>query len=216
MNLTKIKLHGRLGETVGKSEWELYVSSTREALIAINALSGRRLLKSLMESNKKREKYHVLINGRDFASEKEIKGYETREDIENIKNSELCLQSQSLKTIDIIPAIEGAGEGFMSFLAIVVGILLIVLSQGNPALIMAGIGLIAAGITTLMMSPPVFEPIREIEGKSASFLFDGPQQTEREGGPVPIGYGEMMIGSQVIAASYSIEDVSASAGQTTS
>lgn len=216
MKLTKIKLHGHFGEAVNKNEWELYVSSTQEALRAIDALSGRKLFKHLIESQKRKEKCHVLINGRNFTSEKEIKGFESKEDIENIKNSELCFCSQKIETIDIIPAIEGAKD-FIAFFTIIVGVLLIAFSGGNPALIMAGIGLIAAGITTLLMAPPEFEEVRKIEGaQSSSFLFRGPEQSSREGGPVPIGYGEMLVGSQVISTAYFARDIDAALGQTTS
>ena len=37
-------------------------------------------------------------------------------------------------------------------------------------------------------------------------LFAGPQNIVGEGGPVPVGYGRLVVGSQVISASYVIRD----------
>jgi predicted phage tail protein len=55
----------------------------------------------------------------------------------------------------------------------------------------------------LMMSPPKFEDFRKIQqdGSKPSYLFDGPSNVIGEGGPVPIGYGRMKIGSQTVEVS---------------
>ena len=55
-----------------------------------------------------------------------------------------------------------------------------------------------------MMSPPKFEDFRKIQengGSKPSYLFDGPSNVIGEGGPVPIGYGRMKIGSQTVEVS---------------
>ena len=221
MSAVKITLHGHLGEAVGQ-EWDLHVANVSEAMRAIEVLSNRQLYKYLIDSNKKNAKYRVLINGRDFSSEKRLDGYSTKEDLENIKSSELCLVSSNLKTIDIVPIIEGADAVLniiLGVILIVIGIILCIPPGTQPfgaALIGAGIGLMAAGITALLMEPPSFEDIRSIQGGgTSSYLFNGPQNVAREGGPVPFGYGELLIGSQVLAAPYSISEVLASQGSLT-
>jgi predicted phage tail protein len=40
-----------------------------------------------------------------------------------------------------------------------------------------------------------------------SYLFSGPTNVMNEGGAVPMGYGRLMVGSQVIMASYDIRYV---------
>ncbi len=62
-----------------------------------------------------------------------------------------------------------------------------------------------------MSSPPKFEDFREIDGSTGrtSYLFNGPENTTQEGGPVPVGYGQLIIGSQVISASYVIDYIDA-------
>jgi predicted phage tail protein len=73
----------------------------------------------------------------------------------------------------------------------------------SGALIGAGIGLAVTGITLLMMSPPKFDDFRKIQedGSKPNYLFDGPSNILGEGGPVPIGYGKMKIGSQTVEVS---------------
>ena len=67
---------------------------------------------------------------------------------------------------------------------------------------MGGIGLVAAGIANLLTPEPEFDDFREIEGGGRpSYIFSGPQNTVREGGPVFVGYGRLLIGSHVIQTS---------------
>ena len=55
---------------------------------------------------------------------------------------------------------------------------------------------------------PEFGDFREIEGGGRrSYLFSGPENTVREGGPVFIGYGRLMVGSQVVQSSIETFDV---------
>jgi len=77
---------------------------------------------------------------------------------------------------------------------------------------MAGASLAIAGVTALSMKPPKFNEDTEIDldngaGGARSYLFNGPANTVREGGPVPIGYGRLVVGSQIIQSSNKIQDV---------
>lgn len=215
MNAVNIKLHGHLGSAIGE-EWSLHVASASEAMNAINVLSKRSFFKYLIENDKKGAKYKVLINGREFLSEEPLSVFNGKEEeIRNIRNSELCLASRNLKTIDVIPVLEGADAVFN----IIAGIVLIVVGivTGNAYIVMAGIGLLASGITALLMEPPSFEEVRGIQGGgTASYLFSGPQNVVREGGPIPLGYGELLVGSQVLGATYVMSDILATQGELTS
>lgn len=210
-NLVEIRLHGNIFFGL-KDIYKLAVKSCGEAFHAINSISRNCFYKNLLENDKKGIKYKILINGRNFESTEPL----TINNIEKIKESELVMNLRNLKTIDIVPVIEGADSDIG---AIIAGVLLVVVGivvaayGGGPlggALIIAGIGLIAAGIINLLSSPPKFEDFREIGGGGrTSYLFSGPQQVVGEGGPVPIGYGKLLIGSHVISASYEISDQSA-------
>jgi predicted phage tail protein len=203
---TKITLHGELGEQIRK-EWNLHVNSVSEAINAIEILSKHKLYKYLIEKDKENIKYQVLINEKPFRTTTKI----NKNDPDTIKNSELCarFQDNTLKTIDIIPVIEGADSGgsggglILTILGVILVIVGIIGSEfGLGFLIPIGIGLIAGGVMMLLSRPPKFEDFREIQKGRQSYLFNGPYNTTEEGGPVPVGYGELIVGSQVISTSY--------------
>ena len=135
----------------------------------------------------------------------------SKEQIEAINNSELTINNPKLEKVHFVPVVEGADEVFTIFFAIVVIIIGIVV--GGPlgmAIVMAGVGLLAAGIAALMMEPPEMDELRTLEGAtSASYMCRGPVNITREGGPVPVCYGTLLCGSQVLSAWYDIEDISA-------
>lgn len=202
-NLVKIKLHGTLGQSVGE-DWDISVSSVPEAMRAIEVLSGRKLYKFLLDNDKNNIRYQVLVN------KSIVKKTFDESDVNQIKNSELMISLGHLNTIDIVPVIEGAGDG-LDFLNVFLGATLMILAfyggpVFGPTLFMAGLGLLANGISNLLAKPPDMEPFREIQGsrQSVSYLFNGPENTIYEGGPVPVGYGRLMIGSQSISTNYVI------------
>lgn len=209
--MTKITLHGNLSEKVGRKVWNLSVSSVKEAIRAIESQS-KKLYKAFISNDKKDIKYRILINGKDFLFD-ESKNVNSAE---GLNASELAMALPKIKTIDFVPVFEGAGGGgddggtdAKSIIAIVAGIALIAFSFGNPALIMAGIGLIAAGVTNLLTPKPKFDDFEEIEsgGGKKNELFSGPQNTIKEGGPVFVGYGRLLIGSHVIHSTLKTFDV---------
>ena len=211
MSLVNIKLHGHLGAKIGEN-WDLAVKSVGEAVHAINCLTGK-LYKYLAEKDKEGANYRVLINGRDFKYNEKP----SIDNLESIKTSELAMTNKGLKTIDIVPIIEGAGGDFgaiiLGALLIVAGIIVTGLTFGGAgvigaALIIGGIGLLAAGIINLLSSPPQFEDFRG--GGKQSYLFNGPINVTNEGGPVPVGYGRLIVGSQVTYASYEVTRLDAS------
>ncbi len=212
--MTNIKLHGHLGENIG-SNWNLAIESVSEAVHAIQTLTNK-LYQYLVQKDKEGAKYRVLINGRDFKYSEPL----DINNLESIRTSELVMKKR-IETIDIVPVLEGAndiGAIIIGALLIVVGI--VVAIYGNPALgaalIIGGLGLIAAGVINLLSSPPKFEDFRAIgNGGRASYLFNGPVNIANEGGPVPVGYGRLLVGSQVISASYELSDKDAATNPAT-
>ena len=191
-SLVNIKLHGALGKQVGRESWKMAVSSIGEAMRAIESQS-KKLYKSLIKNDKQNIKYRVLINEKDFLYDKE-KDINTKE---GVQSSELIRDFENLKSIDIVPVVEGADSKDIFASA-----------QMGMALIAGGLGLVAAGVANLLTPMPEFGDFREIEGGGrASYLFSGPVNTVREGGPIFIGYGRLMVGSQVIQSSVDTYDV---------
>tara|TARA_Y100000593_G_scaffold79143_1_gene147176 strand:+ start:1850 stop:2524 length:675 start_codon:yes stop_codon:yes gene_type:complete len=207
--LVDITLHGNLGEVVGE-KWKLSVKSIAEAIHAIQMNSGNKLYPEFIKSDKQNIKYKVLVNDEAVYSEPM-----TIQDTEKILNSELCIIKNNIKTIDIVPVLEGAGDIFESpWMGIFLGGALMMAGMGmlgfqaNAMLLMAGLGLVFQGISNLLSTPPKYEEFRDIEqnqlNKRASYLFGGPVNTVNEGGPVPVLYGRLLVGSQVIGTCYDI------------
>jgi predicted phage tail protein len=73
--------------------------------------------------------------------------------------------------------------------------------------LIAGIGLVLGGVAQLLTPTP---KISQDEGDPRkSFSFSGIQNTNRAGVPVPVVYGETLVGSVVISAGIDIVQVSA-------
>ena len=195
MNLTKVNFHGNLGKRLGKNSWKLAVSSVKEAFHAVNVLTERKLSKILLEDHEKKLKYQVKINNKPIDSS----SFDIN-DLSTILNSELCINTK-IEKIDIIPLLEGSGGKVMGAIMTIVGIVLLFTPYAA-----AGVALITAGVSVMMMKPPKFDDFREIEEgkKKVSYLFDGPTNAANEGGPVPIGYGRLLVGSQVIQTSMEV------------
>jgi len=219
--LVNIKIHGVLGEQLGQSEWKLKAKNVGEAVRGIQTNSKHKLYKYLQENDKKNIRYRVLINNEDFLME-EGKDPDT---VEGIRSSELAMDLKNLKSIDIVPVIEGS-DNFFAIFTIILGVMLIAvggiglgilaapasmsgtmaaLAVGawspafSAAIMMAGVGLVSAGVSSLMTPMPKFGDFREMEdGGSLSYLFSGPENTIREGGPVFVAYGRLLVGSHVI------------------
>tara|TARA_Y100000004_G_scaffold39400_1_gene42423 strand:- start:697 stop:1329 length:633 start_codon:yes stop_codon:yes gene_type:complete len=195
MSLAKVNFHGNLGKRLGRKSWNLSVSSVREAFHAVNTLTERKLSKIFLADHEKRLRYQVKINNKPIDSSNI-----NPDNIQTILDSELCINTK-IETIDIIPLLEGSGSKVMGVIMTVVGVVLI--ATGNVA---AGLALLSAGASVLLAKPPKFDDFREIEEgkKKVSYLFDGPTNAANEGGPVPIGYGRLIVGSQVIQTSQDV------------
>lgn len=205
-SLVLVNLHHDLGEEIGKT-WELSVKSVAEAVRAIESMTHK-FYKYLLLKDKENIKYQIIVNGNIVNTETIDKN-----DVDSVKNSELCLEYEELKTIDIVPVIEGANSKtlgtVLGIILIIVGVILLFtpFSPGGYALIVAGLGLV---IASLLAKPPKFEDFREIDqGGKTSYLYGGPANIIGEGGPVPVGYGRLIVGSQTVTASYVIREFDA-------
>ena len=128
-------------------------------------------------------------------------------DFESVCQSELML-NRKLKRLDIVPVIEG---GIAAPILMGIGLMGAGMLAGLPLLIMVGLGLVISGMANLLAKPPEYEEFREFTDvkTKGSYLFAGPQNSVKEGGPVPIGYGRLLVGSQLVGASYNISYVTA-------
>lgn len=193
-----IMLYGWLGQRFGRVH-RRDVRSPGEAMRALAAtLPGFR--EALVEGGY----YRVLRAGR------EAHTYDTIH----------APQSQR-ETLRVVPVVAGAMKDFG---AIILGVALIV---GAPYIASAfafggaslsttltvakfatnlGIALVLSGVSNLLFAPP---KARVGEAASAnnrpSYVFSGALNTAAQGNPVPVCYGRMLVGSQVVSAGLSAE-----------
>jgi predicted phage tail protein len=204
--LVNLKLHGDLGKTIGEN-WEFCVNSVQEALYALNMVTDSAFNRYFIGKDRLCAKYRVLINGKDFRSpESEI----NKENAELLTQTNLIYKVNDLETIDIVPFIENSDSKALGIVTMILGVVLVIIGiavPGAQALIPIGIALFAAGTVALLSRPPAFQNFRNIDKfGNQSYLFSGPTNIIGEGGPVPVGYGRMLVGSQVISSAYKIQD----------
>ena len=203
MSLTKVTLHGNLGKEIGK-DWKLEVESIPEAMHAINVMTDSKLFKTIIENDKQNVKYRVLVNGKSAISK-------SIEKIEDAPQSELFIK-RNKESLDIVPVLEGAGGGgedsgkdWMMVMggALTMGVGFGMESAFGATLIQLGLFAVITGLSNLLAEPPEFEDFREIDAvnKRESYLFNGPINTYNPGGPVPVGYGRLLVGSATIGFS---------------
>lgn len=208
MALRKVKLYGELGKRYGK-EFMLDVNSPKDAVRLLSA-NFPDLPKYLVDNSE--PGYHVIV-GENSVGEKELLNP--------------AFGSQEIK---IIPVVMGSDDG--GIFQVVLGAALIMASGGLTSMASglgwAGVGpptafgmavgsfasnvgwaLVLGGVSQMLFAPPKTDltPNERPENKP-SYAFDGAVNTTRQGNPVPIGYGRLLIGSQVISAGLFAENIS--------
>jgi len=180
--MVNVYLHGELGQAIGE-EWSLDVDCAAEAISAIEANTGK-ILNFLSQEDRLYNEYSVLV------------------DDDYIDEDDLQLKKPN-KEIHIIPSVEG-GKGIVK---VIIGVALIVASIMIPgsatgfmaflksATMAIGTSLVMGGITELLSKPPKIGESTSTQ----SFLMGGQVNNASQGQAVPIGYGRLRVGSQVIS-----------------
>lgn len=191
--LRNIKLFGELGDKYGK-QFKLDVQSVGEALHAINILKP-----GFLKDIKKDEHYNVVVG--------DLKD-------ENCLDEQTIQMKHKMGDIWIMPEIIGRKSGvFQTILGavlIVVGAVMSVYGMGMGApLIKMGIAMMISGVAMMLCPVPGAPDYagREKPDERPSFLFDGPVNTNEQGGAIPIVYGRMLIGSTIISTAMDVEDI---------
>jgi len=204
--LKKVTLYGELAEKYGKS-WSLDVSSPSEAVRALCANNPG--FKSFLSTSQDRGMgYKVMVGKTYLQNQNEIYDPSGRQDIK------------------IIPVVLGAKKDGLA--AILLGAALIYFSGGlataavtgataagasaataatigtmvSGAAMNIGVGLIKGGIAQALATTP--EEIKDDQ----NYSFNGAANTVAQGVPVPICYGQLMIGGAVISSGVTSENYS--------
>lgn len=201
--MRKIKLYGALAKFVGHRVLEADVATAAEAVrFLVSNWPG-------LEGHMAKQHYRVHTAGEDL----------TLDDIHNPMGRE----------IQIVPVIAGAG----ALGRILLGVALIALSFGVASLaagaalagnlagfglqavayatqagVLIGASLVIGGVAQLLTPTPKTD--KDEGDPKKSFSFSGIQNTTRAGVPVPVVYGEMLVGGIVVSAGADIVQVSGS------
>ena len=182
----EIRLYGHLGQRFGRS-YTLNVASPGEA---VRALCSQ------------------LEGFRGYLTKHSEPGYRVYVGKRNIGTDELCQLSGALP-IKIVPHVVGAHGKYAAALKnIVLGAVLIGASfiTGLPlwmstSLFTDGAILALAGVAQYLNHPP---PAAKV---ASSYLFAGTVNSTAQGGPVPVLYGRLRVGSTVVSGSLTVGDI---------
>lgn len=183
--LRKIKLYGRLAKFIGKRVLEADVSSAAEAV--------RFLLANWPDLERHMADQHYRVSLGDY----------------DLGEDELH-DPAGKQVIKVVPVVAGAGATGR----IIAGVALIALSfaiiplgiaaaGAGIATMVGGIGasLVLGGVAQLLTPTPRLSLGSDSPNDPRkSYSFSGIQNTSRQGTPVPIVYGETLVGSIVISA----------------
>ncbi|WID42047.1 tail assembly protein [Pseudomonas phage ZQG1] len=175
--LRKIRLYGVLGAKFGRVH-ELAVNSPAEAIKALSVMIPG-FEKFLLSSNDRGLTYSIFI-GR-----------------ENISKDQLTHPVGS-DDIRIAPIVDGSKKG--GLFQTIAGVVLMVASIWYPPLFNVGLALTMGGVAQMLAPQPQAMGSADRPENRPSYAFNGPVNTRAQGNPVPILYGEMIIGSAVISA----------------
>lgn len=202
--LTNIYLHGRLGLKFGDF-YRMDVSSVAEAVRALTRVRPG-LTQHLIESEKHGVGYHIKVGKRAVGEEELLTTYSPNDaDIHIIPVPMVCGKKGLLQIVVgivlIAVAVYTGGTGMTFFKAVAGGGL-----RGAAALL--GASLVMQGVTSLIVGTPKFNALSgsSAEETTRSYLFNGSQQTSKQGGPVPVGYGKLHVGPQVISMGVSTDE----------
>lgn len=192
-SLRTIRVYGRLARFLGRRTFEAAVSSAAEAV--------RFLLVNFPQLEGHMSQQHYRVSVGDYA----------------LDEGELH-DPAGQQVIKIVPVLTGAG----AVGRIIAGVALIVASIFIPGTAMVfgtavkglvfgmGASLVLGGVAELLTPVPRIPTGKDSEqDPRKSYSFSGVQQTSRQGVPVPICYGQTLVGSVVISAGVDTVQVAA-------
>ena len=187
----KIKLYGRLAKFVGKRVLHADVSSAAEAV--------RFLLANWpdLERHMADQHYRVSVGTYDL-------------DLEELGHP------AGAAPISFVPVVAGAGATGR----IIAGIALVALALFVPlvafgvvlngAVLGIGASLVLGGVAQLLTpTPGIPKGVDSPNDPRKNYSFSSIQNTSRQGTPVPVVYGETIVGSVVVSAGIDIDQVAA-------
>lgn len=188
--LTKVYLEGPMGKQFGR-EWEFELSSPTEALRMVDANCPGVFI-------------WIKQNLENFPQYRVVCSYENGVTEELDENT--YQMNGVIKEIRYVPLIEGAGGVGKMIMGVVLIVAGVVFQQ--PWMVNIGVSMMISGAIELLTPKPNLDKMEQKENKNkTSYFFDGPVNTTMQGVPVQLVYGRMLIGSHVISAGMSVDQL---------
>jgi len=204
-----VKVYGALRKRLGQCRFEFDVTTPAQAIKAL-CVNFPGLEKWLIDSEKDGVGYRVAVS---------------KEKVTEENVAPLLLPFSDREVFSITPVVAGAGRGTGAILTGLALITLAVVTYGSSltftggvlaakagltgfaatgaamaaAAIPVGIGLVLTGIAQALSPQPEPTSIEE-SAQLESFSFSNVVNTSRQGLPVPIAYGRVVVGSSVISS----------------
>jgi len=208
--LREIRVYGQLAKFLGRRTFRAAVGSAAEAMRFLLANFPQ------LERHMADQHYKVSVGGYDLALNElhDPAGMQTIRIIPVIGGAGngvgQILAGVALVALSFVSFGAGAWAGLGGFGATAAGT-----AAGSMAAFAVGASLVLGGVARMLTPAPSLTPIgmspmfsggttTSTEGTEldpqASYSFSGVQNTSRQGVPVPLVYGEMVVGSVVISA----------------
>lgn len=172
-----IRLYGEMGNRFGRVH-KFAVNSAAEAVRALCMMIPG-FEKYLVDSKDKGLTFAVFL-GKENITENKLRFPPGKDDIR------------------IAPVVRGSKRG--GVFQTIVGVVLMVASIWYPPLFSVGLALTMGGVAQMLAPQPQGLGSEDRPENRPSYSFNGPVNTTAQGNPVPILYGEMIVGSSVISA----------------
>lgn len=194
--LTKVYLEGVMGDQFGH-EWELEIASPAEAIRLIDANSPG-LLNWIRGNVRKYSHYQVVVEYQDGATEP--------------LNDGTYLKDRVMASVRFVPVIAGSGKWTNA----IVGAILIVVGyyvggQQGAGMMKMGASMMIGGVIQALTTRTSNARLSSDSARESKSLvsegFDGPVNTVQQGTPIPLIYGRVMVGSQVISAGLVVDQL---------
>lgn len=186
--MREVILYGPMRTKFGRS-FKFDVKSVGEAFRALNScVPGFKAW--FAERARAGASYKILVGQRGVAS------------------GELALESDSSLPIRIVPVVEGSKNNkLLGAIGAVIGAVIMWFTS-NPYVFQMGLAMVIGGVAMMMVPTPKTPGSSESTKGPGSQVFDGAANTTNPGSAIPLLYGTMEVGSVVVSASITTDDIS--------
>ena len=180
--MIKVTIYGRLRKFIGKSSFEINADSPRKAFsFLINNFKG-------VKEHIKDQEYCIMAG--------------------NIRITEELLDLKTESDIKIIPVVHGdlfflaAGALFTAWGAGATILGITIGSAVQSAFLAVGVNMLISGVQDMFFpQPDPFGGSRQDDPQDQSYSFTGLLNNTKQGVPINIIYGEMLVGSTIVSSS---------------